>query len=349
MAFFSPFDGAENGWQVGKREENFHQVHQARRGEPLIIGVSSARGITPLYMVCGPLTEVPFKEAEYLAANHLPSFGHLLTLHHLVELRFKDEQGVPPDALPPNLPLFHTLRVLEAESIHPSFLAGQTFHKLERCRISFCGEGPKPSQGKGTQMPVCTRVDVKDLTLLSTFVLPQICVLGISLDHPEFNTIWEKHIAVNANLSGLKLLQVYACYQQADLVQVLSCLPVLKTLILENGSYLDTDFFGAFLPVDSHGTSASTQSGDEAQISAILCPMLRKLLIETFDLSELLRLIPILKKVITSRAGAGFPLKTFTFSDFGRKKKFELIRSNGSFVLKQIVLGENDGPFRLDI
>jgi len=74
--------------------------------------------------------EVPFKEAEYLVADGQLSIGYLSTLHHIVELRIVCHQDILTTALPPNLPLFHTLRVLKAENVHPSFLAGQTFHKL---------------------------------------------------------------------------------------------------------------------------------------------------------------------------------------------------------------------------
>ena len=77
--------------------------------------------------------------------------------------------------------------------------------------------------------------------------LPQIGELSVSFDHPEFNMIWEKHIAVNANLSGLELLHVYAWYHHADLIQALHCLPVLNTLVLANGSDLDVAFFGEFV------------------------------------------------------------------------------------------------------
>ena len=90
---------------------------------------------------------------------------------------------------------------------------------------------------------------VEDLTLLATFNLPQIRELGVSLDHPEFNMIWEKHVAVNANLSGLKLLHVYGWHQQAYLIQVLRCLPILETLIIGDGSDLDADCFREFVPM----------------------------------------------------------------------------------------------------
>jgi len=161
------------------------------------IGISSPCGITPLAMLEESLlTDVPFMEAEYLAANHWLSIGCLSTLHNLVELRVGDKQDILPTAPPPNLPLFRTLRVLAAKNIHPSFLASQTFHKLERCRMSLHGEGPDLSQRQVTHMPACTKLDVDDLTLLATFKLPQICELGASFDHPEFNMIWELYITV---------------------------------------------------------------------------------------------------------------------------------------------------------
>jgi hypothetical protein len=57
-------------------------------------------------------------------------------------------------------------------------------------------------------MPVCTRVDIDDPYLLATFKLPQIYELALDFSDPDCSTIWEKHIAVNANLSGLNLLHM---------------------------------------------------------------------------------------------------------------------------------------------
>jgi len=229
-----------------------------------VIGISSPYGIIPLERFeqssSMSLPDVPFKEAEYLVARHRLSIGCLSTLHNLVELRVGDKQDILPTAPPPNLPLFRTLRVFTAENIHPSFLAGQTFHKLERCRMSLHGEGPKLSEGRVTQLPVCTTLDVDDLTLLATLNLPQICELGASFGHPEFNMIWETCIAVNVNLSGLELLHVYEWYQQADLIQALRCLPVLKRLIIGYGSDLDADFFGEFVPMHLNDTAVSMHS-----------------------------------------------------------------------------------------
>ena len=177
--------------------------------------------------------EVPFKEVEYLVARHELSIECLLTLHHLVEQRVGGDEILPSEP-PLNLPLFRTLRVLEAQNIRHSFLAGQTFHKLERCRMSLHGEGPDLSMDQVTHMPVCTRLDVEDLTLLATLKLPRICELSVSFHHPEFNMIWEKHIAVKANLSGLEHLHVHGWYEQADLIHALRSLPVLTSLVICN-------------------------------------------------------------------------------------------------------------------
>ena len=54
---------------------------------------------------------------------------------------------------------------------------------------------------------------------------------------------------VNANLSGLELLHVYRWHQQADLIQALQGLPVLKSLVIGNGSGLHEGFFWEFVPI----------------------------------------------------------------------------------------------------
>ena len=344
------FDGLSQCWEVQRPVENIHDA--AEDYDILVIGISSQYGIITLAMFTfepSPLTEVPFKEAEYLVANHQLPIGCLLTLHHLVELRVGDKRGILPMASPPNLPLFRTLRVLTAKEIHPSFLAGQTFHRLERCRVSLRGEDPNLSEGQVTQLPVCTRLDVEDLTLLATFKLPRICELGVSIAHPDFNIIWEKHIAVNANLSGLELLHVYGWNQQADLVQVLGCLPVLKSLIVGNGSDLEADFFGEFVPVHLNETAILMQPHNEDHLSAILCPTLRSLLIEGCNPTQRPELIPVLEGVVTQRADYGSPFERFTLFDFELGGRTELIGSDGSFVMTPVVLGEDAEPFGLEI
>jgi len=316
-----------------------------------VIGISSPYGIIPLQWHGESLSlpEIPFKEAEYLVARHLLSIGSLSTLHNLVELRVGDKQDILPNAPPPNLPLFRTLRVLTAENIHPSFLTGQTFHKLEKCRMSLHGERPNLSEGRVTHMPVCTTLDVDDLTLLATLNLPQICELGASFHHLEFNMIWETCIAVNVNLSGLELLDVYGWYQQADLIQALRSLPALKSLIIGYGSYLDAHFFGEFIPIHLNETTTLIQSHNEGQLPAVLCPMLRSLLIEGCDFKQQLELMPFFKQVVILRATCGSPLEEFTLFDFELGRKTELVGSHGSFVMETAVLDEDAEPFELDI
>ena len=164
---------------------------------PFVIGISSPHGVIPLVMSTGeydPLMEVPFKEAEYLVAGEQLSIGCLSTLHQLVELRIRGGEDILRSEPHPNLPLFHTLRVLEAEIIQPLLLAGQTFDMLERCRISLRGEDIELSEGQVTQMPVCTRLDAGDPTLLATFKLPQIRELGVSFDHQKFKVGTHFHV-----------------------------------------------------------------------------------------------------------------------------------------------------------
>ena len=334
-------------WKVGRLVDSMHAFEEYSGSA---IGITGPHGITPLEWISSkPLTEIPIKEAEYLVARGQISIACLFTLHHLVELRVGNEQNILPTAPPPNLPLFHTLRVLAAKTIHPSFLAGQTFHKLERCRMSLHGEGPNLSQGQVTQMPVCTRLDVDDLTLLATFKLPQIRELGVSLNHPEFNMIWERHIAVNTNLSGLELLHVYGRHQQAYLIQALRCLPVLKTLIVGDVSDLDADFFTELVLVHPNETAGLMQSHNGAQIAAIPCPMLSSILIEGCDPTQRSELILVLKKVVNLRAAYGSPLERFALLDFELGEKTEVIWSHEGSVLRTVVLDENDEPFGLDI
>jgi hypothetical protein len=184
------FGECESQWKIRKPVETLRAVQDY---EGIMIGISSPRGIIPLeWSKESALVEIPSKEAEYLVAYAPLFMDCLLNFHHLVELRVKYDRIFLPTAPPPNSPLFRTLRVLDAKNIHPSFLAGQTFHKLENCRMSLWGEHPRLSEGPVTQMPVCTRLDVADTTLLATLKLPQICELGASFSHPEFNMIGER-------------------------------------------------------------------------------------------------------------------------------------------------------------
>ena len=334
-------------WVVDRHVES---IHKAASDAVSVIGISSANGIIPFkYYGEDPLGEIPFKEVEYLAATHQLSFEFLLTLHNLVELRVAIEDNILPSGQSPKLPLFYTLKVLDAENIDPSFLAGQTFHRLQRCRMSFYGTGLKSSQDQVAQMPVCTRLDVYDLTLLATLKLPQIRELAVSFYHPEFKIIWETQIAVNANLSGLRFMHVNGWYQPADVIRALRCLPVLKSFVLSHGSDLDSTFFEEFLPMGSNGAAVVRRSSEEGQKSVMLCPMLKIFLIEGFDSKEQLELIPVLKDVVTLRAAGGSPLKRFTLFDFALRRKFELVGNDGNFVVKNDALSGNSKPFRLEI
>ncbi len=341
------FDELAQHWFVGSHVESIKDVAD---GEVSVVGISSPRGVIPLEIFLdGPLMEVPFKEAEYLVAAHKLSIECLLTLRHLVELRVGDKRRILPSEPPPNLPLFHTLRVLEALRMHSSFLAGQTFHKLERCRMLLYGKDPKLTEDQVTQMPACTRLDVDDPILLATLKLPQICQLGVSFHRPEHNMIWEKHIAVNTDLRGLELLHADGWHQQADLIQALRCFPKLKSLILSNGSGLDAAFFGEFLTMHPDENALLMQSHDEGQKSPIICPMLSSLLIEGWDPTEQVGLIPVLKQVVTLRAVHCSPLKRFTLTVVKFRRKFELIGSQGGLVTGFDSLDEDFEPFSIDI
>ena len=173
-------EGLEQTWCV---QSPIEEIRGLSGHTGSAVGVLGPQGIISLSEQRDlPYMEVPFKEAEYLVASNQLSMHCLLSLHQLVELRVGHKKDILPTAPPHNLSLFHTLMVLEAYNIHQSFLAGQTFHKLERCRIwSYIGCQTFLNLEPPTEMPVCTRVDVEDLTLLATLKLPRIvnwvCVL----------------------------------------------------------------------------------------------------------------------------------------------------------------------------
>ena len=116
-------EGFAQNWDLRRHAESIREVADDM---PFVAGISSSHGIILLvpYVVDPVITEVPFKEVEYLVACHQLSIECLITLHHLMELRVGDD--ILPSEPPPNLRLFNTLRVLEAENIHHSFFAGQT-------------------------------------------------------------------------------------------------------------------------------------------------------------------------------------------------------------------------------
>jgi hypothetical protein len=269
-----------------------------------------------------------------------------------MEVMVYDRNQPPlPPPLPGDLPLFHALRILVVERANPSFLTGHTFHKLERCRVvkPFYSFGASPSLLIGTDMPVCTRIDIDGSDLLATFYLPQIHELAFDFAGPDCRTIWENRIAVNANLSGLTLLHMKEWPADGDLIPILRLLPLLEALIIS--SWLGVLTFRAFLPMGVNGTSGLKQTSSEGQAFALLCPRLQSLRIEGQDPLLNPALISVLKGIVTLRAEFGSPLKDFTFSAFWPKpgRLFKLVGTNGSFMMERIVLPDEAKEFELDI
>jgi len=357
VASYHPEDSLELGltfgvipeWYVGGPVGSFHELLED--GEDFI-GISSLHGIIPMLLAAPfPFNDIPFKEAEYLLTRRRLSIDCLLTLNQLVELRTGETQGILPTTAPHDLPLFRTLRVLDAHNTDPLFLANQTFHKLERCRVYCYEEDLNLSQGQLIEMPICTRLDINHLTLLATIKLPLICELGVSLDHPDSNMIWGKHIAMNANLPGLRLLHVHDWHQETDLIEILRSLPALQTLILGNCSDLDVNFFSALDPMGAKATYVMKPFTGERWISIALCPTLEHLFIEGMDPTEQPELIAVLNEVVTLRSMLGSPLKEFNFAQFQSKprSKLILIGRDGSFAMEKVILARDAMPFELYI
>jgi len=355
------FDEApKSSWSIGPTRKFMHLDRFPTDDRVrLMLGISTPHGIIPIsgYLPLDSVVPLPFKEAEYLGLGlwNPPSSifaGFQFTHEHMEVMVYNHVRPPLPPSLPRTLPLFSALRVLVVEEVNTSFLAGHTFHKLERCRVvkpsvSFL---PSPSLFTETQMPVCTRVDIDDPYLLATFELPQIHELAMGFSHLGCSTIWEKHIAVNANLSELNLLHMknWALFNE-NLIPTLRLLPSLETLIIS--FQLGVVSFRAFLPIDANGTSGLKRTSSKGQRLDILCPRLQSLQIEGQDPSAEPELIPILKDIVTLRAECGSPLKGFTFSEFwpGPGRRFELIGRNGSFTMEKIVLPQGPKYFELDI
>ena len=358
LRFDVPNQVSQESWLVeGPTERIANLVSYGLLGyEGPAVGVLGPHGIISLIRAgVDPFTRIPFEGVEYLVVWNPLSIDYLSSLHHLVGLRVGDERNILrnilPAALPHSLPLFRTLRALEAYNIHPSFLVGRAFHKLERCRVWSLQESHNLNLEIPTEMPVCTVLDVEDLTLFATLNLPQICELGVCFDRPDSNLIWEEHIVKNAKLSGLELLHVHRWEPRSvDLVQILRSLPVLKKLIVGvgNGHDLDVTFFRAFIPVNSRRASRFKHTGDEGHTLQILCPMLKSLLIEGVDPSVQPGLL-MLKEVVTLRAVGGCPLKNLKFSQFypGPGREFKLINRDRSFSMKIVKLLHGDRPFEI--
>ena len=81
---------------------------------------------------------LPFKEVDYLYLSDTPHNNPIdfhFTLDHMELSIGGSDQPILQTSIPCNLPLFCALRVLVVMDVNPSFLAGHTFHRLERCRV----------------------------------------------------------------------------------------------------------------------------------------------------------------------------------------------------------------------
>ncbi len=329
-----------------------------------VIGVSSPYGIVPLsrsfvgsgHYLLNP-KYFPFPgESEYITTSDfldLP-IDFLFSFHCLKEARLYCLRLIMESdtQFSLNASLFHTLKALHVGSISSTFFAGQTFHKLERYKEGSILDEHTPRQGPLTEMPVCTRL-VVPLHRLATLKLPQIRELGVLIDG-KYDHIWEKHIAVNANLSGLKLLHLRYAYRTRptiSVIKILGSLPALKTLITDNevlvGPYVN--FFEAFVLTYVLRRSGLNQSSWEGQISGLLCPRLESLQIEGINVPTQADLMPVLKDIVALRAIIGSPLRIFTFyykEDFRIPKMWQLIGRDKSFMMEEVVPAKE---FLLDI
>ena len=340
FSFSLDFDERHNPsvWSVGM------PVRKIQKGNCTVtVGILCPHGIIPMSTQFSGrgILPLPFKEVDYLYlhdSDHNTPIDFHFTLDHMELSKCGPDQPILLTSIPRNLPLFCALRVLMVEDINPSFLAGHTFHGLERCSVMgsskiHCIE----SQKLLTEMPVCTRIDIGDPALLAMFKLPQLRELGLDFSLPESTMIWIKHISLNSNLSGLKLLHIWGKGISGDLTQVFESLPLLETLIIS--SQVDVNTFRALNKLHWEGP-----------ISAILCPMLKWLKIEGTDPSGNPELTDFLKEVVNLRAECGSGLKSFTFYIFGFGTwKIELIGVDGYFTMEKTLLAEDTEPFELDI
>ena len=347
------FDEAfESHWSIGKP---VRKIQDSKNGD-LILGISTLHAIIPMSTLLPErgVAPLPFKKLEslHLIAGDSTSLEFLFLRDHM-ELTVYDYDRPPlPSSVPRALPLFDALRVLVVKCDNLTFMAGHTFHKLERCRllkVRWLDDTRSQRMLTEAGMPVCTRVDIDDPWVLAALKLPQIHELALDFSDPNCSVILEKHIAVNVNLWGLNLLHIKDWPNDGDLIPILRSLPLLETLILTTLSGVDS--FRAFLPMNANGTSGLKQMSGEGKTFAVLCPRLRDLQIE----SETRWVQPdhgsFAQNIIILRAQCGSPLKTFTLSEFLPKpgRKFELIGWDGSFTMEERVLAEDAKEFQLDI
>jgi len=211
----------------------------------------------------------------------------------------------------------------------------------------------EPRQDQLTEMPVCTRL-VISLSRLATLKLPQVHELEVLVNmEEEPDYLWEKYVAVNTQLSGLKLLSLstakYGRSYFNDIPKILGLLPALETLVLykEHLHYPYVTLFEAFIPKNAQGTSELTWEG---QIPEVLCPRLESLQIEDMRPTDQPELMPVLQNIVTLHAIIGSPLKSFTFYRrdwyFNSAQKWELIGRDGSFTMEEVIPAE---CFKFDI
>jgi len=325
------------------------------------IGVSSRHGIVPLSRYSGNRGNALFtgvdypplpRESEYILTDdelELP-IDYFFSFHSLKEVRmtFLTLDMWSNTQSSPDPPIFHTLKVLAVGRSQSSPLASHTFHRLERYQEDGACDVVQPRQDRLTEMPLCTRL-VTRLSRLATLKLPQVRELKVFADEEEPDYLWEKHIAVNARLSGLKILLLsgswYGKSSFQDTPKILGSLQALEILVLHSVHLVDpfVTSFEAFLPMNAQGTPELIWEG---QILKVLCPRLESLQIEDITPTVEPGLMPVLKNIVTLRAIHGSPLKSFSFYDGGDEKMWELIGRDGSFIMEEVVPAR---PFQLDI
>jgi len=348
-------------WIVHKPNKRFYVALGRSR---TFIGVLSPHGIVPLSRDSGNRGSTPFtgldypplpRESEYIVTNDVLTLpiDYFFSFHSLKEVRMahltldmRSNTQSSPDA-----PLFHTLKVLVVRGSQSSPLASQTFHRLERYQEGDACDMDEPRWDGLTEMPLCTRL-VTSLSRLATLKLPQVCELEVFVDDDEGpDYLWEKHVAVNARLSGLKLLSLSVTHGRHstfnDIPKILASLQALETLVLHRVHLVDpyVTFFEAFLPMSAQGTSRLTWEG---QIPKVLCPRLESLQIEGIMPNVRPELVPVLKNIVSLRTILGSSLKSFTFCDRHPypKQKWELIGRKGGFTTTKFAPAQK---FRLDI
>ena len=340
------FDEAleQSHWTIGKPVRKIHGLE----GVDLILSIPTPHATIPMSTLLPEhgVVSLPFKKADslHLFARDSISLQFSFIRDHM-ELMMYYDRPPPPFSLLRALPLFDALRVLDIRCNDPSFLSGQTFHKLERCRLLTADRSkhlPSERMLTETGMPVCTRLDIDDPWVLAAFKLPKIHELALDFTNRNCSVIWEKHIAMNANLSGLNLLHMKNWPSNGDLIPILHSVPLLETLIITAGHGARVNSFRAFL---------QRTPTDKGNTFSVLCPSLRHLQIESDRLSREPDRIPFVKDIITLRAECGSPLKVFTFSEFRHKpgRKSELIGRDGSFAMEKSILDMEATKFKLDI